>query len=169
MRITVSSGIMAGTASFAIASSRRSIIEGRRLHTIHEQLAADPFNAGGRRQRKLPDMGREEQRAEGDPQSRTAHRVSRQSGHRRDALSVDRCRRSAGTRQRRGYIERNSIALLSNFGKTPLDAASLNWRGRGCVRGESKVRDSGMWNQRHVEEDYDSAFLDVLTDLVDRT
>lgn len=62
----------------------------------------------------------------------------------------------------RAYIERNSVALLSNFGKAPLDRASEGWRGHACVRGKARVRDSGLWNQNHVDEPYDPAFLKVL-------
>ena len=62
----------------------------------------------------------------------------------------------------RGYIERNSIALLSNLGKPPLDRPSKGWRGRACDRGRARVRDSGLWNQNHVDHAYDPAFLDVL-------
>ena len=69
----------------------------------------------------------------------------------------------------RGYIERNTIALLSNLGKPPLDAASPQWRDRACDRGKARVRDSGLWNQNHVDEPYDLAFLDVLKRLVDDT
>ncbi len=64
----------------------------------------------------------------------------------------------------RGYIERNSIALLSNFNREPIDAASDNWLGNLCNR--EKVRESGLWNQNHVDEDYDEGFLDVLEKLV---
>ncbi len=66
----------------------------------------------------------------------------------------------------RGYIERNSIALLSNLGKPPLDPPSKGWRGRVCDRNKARVRDSGLWNQNHVDEDYDPRFLDVLDRLV---
>jgi hypothetical protein len=70
----------------------------------------------------------------------------------------------------RGYFERNSIALLSNFRQEkPLDPASPDWRGRTCVHGEARVRDSGLWNQRHVDEVYDPAFLDALEHMVERT
>jgi hypothetical protein len=69
----------------------------------------------------------------------------------------------------RGYLERNSIALLSNLGKPHLDPPSPGWRGRSCDRGKALVRDSGLWNQRHVDEAYDPAFLDVLARLVDKT
>lgn len=64
----------------------------------------------------------------------------------------------------RGYIERNAIALLSNSGKTPLDPPSQEWLGRQCDR--KRVRDSGLWNQNHVDESYDCAFLDELSSLV---
>ena len=42
----------------------------------------------------------------------------------------------------RGVIERNTIALLSNLGKPPLDPPSASWRGRACDRGRERVRDS---------------------------
>ena len=62
----------------------------------------------------------------------------------------------------RGYVERNAIALLSNLAKPPLDSPSSKWRGSACNRGKGLVRDSGLWNQNHVDESYDPAFLDVL-------
>jgi len=73
-----------------------------------------------------------------------------------------------GSSSQRGVIERNSIALLSNLGKPPLDPPSPDWRGRACDRGRARVRDSGLWNQNHVDEDYDPVFLDALEDLVER-
>jgi hypothetical protein len=36
----------------------------------------------------------------------------------------------AGPESRRAYIERNSIALLSNYNKVALDAPSLEWLAR---------------------------------------
>lgn len=64
----------------------------------------------------------------------------------------------------RGYIERNAIALLSNYGKEPLNPPSGNWLGRFCNR--ERVRTSGLWNQNHVDEQYDPAFLDTLERLI---
>jgi hypothetical protein len=64
----------------------------------------------------------------------------------------------------RGYIERSSIALLSNYDKPPLDPPSTNWLGRHCNR--ERVLKSGLWNQNHVEEEYDPRFLDQLESLV---
>ncbi len=65
----------------------------------------------------------------------------------------------------RGFIERNSIALLSNFGKPAFDPPSETWLGRRCNR--ERVRTSGLWNSNHVHEPYDSSFLEVLTRLID--
>jgi hypothetical protein len=66
----------------------------------------------------------------------------------------------------RGYIERNAISLLSNFGRPPLDPPSRNWLGHRCNR--ERVRTSGLWNSNHVDEDYDPAFLETLDRLIDQ-
>lgn len=70
----------------------------------------------------------------------------------------------AGPDSLRGYIERNSIALLSNYNRPPLDPPSRTWLGHRCNR--ERVRKSGLWNSNHVDEDYDPAFLNVLESLV---
>jgi hypothetical protein len=70
----------------------------------------------------------------------------------------------AGPDSRRGYVERNSIALLSNFNKPALDPPSQGWLGHHSDR--ERVRKSGLWNQNHVEADRDPAFLDTLDRLV---
>jgi hypothetical protein len=70
----------------------------------------------------------------------------------------------AGPQSLRGYIERNSIALLSNYGKPPLDPPSQGWLGHHCDR--ERVRTSGLWNSNHVDESYEPAFLDELERLV---
>jgi hypothetical protein len=64
----------------------------------------------------------------------------------------------------RGDIERNAIALLSNFGKDPLDAPSPSWLGFHCSR--ERVRASGLWNSNHVDESYDPGFLTRMEQLV---
>ena len=66
----------------------------------------------------------------------------------------------------RGYIERNAIALLSNYAKPPIDPPSPSWLGHHCNR--EKIRRSGMWNSNHVQERHDPAFLDELADLISR-
>jgi hypothetical protein len=69
-----------------------------------------------------------------------------------------------GPNSQRGYVEQNSIALLSNFNKPPLDPPSQQWLGRYSDR--ERVRKSGLWNQNHVEENYEPTFLDTLERLV---
>ena len=65
-----------------------------------------------------------------------------------------------GERSQRGFIERNAIALLSNWEKEPLDPPGASWLGHRS--GRDRVRTSGLWNSHHVDEGYDRAFLGVL-------
>ena len=69
-----------------------------------------------------------------------------------------------GPASERGFIERGSIALLSNFRGDAIDSPSSTWLGRHCNR--EKVRPSGLWNSNHVDEAHDPAFLDTLEKLV---
>jgi len=71
----------------------------------------------------------------------------------------------AGPQSLRGYIEKNAIALLSNYNKSALDPASSGWLGRDCDR--ERVRNSGLWNSNHVDDGYDADFLDELARLVE--
>jgi len=64
----------------------------------------------------------------------------------------------------RGRIERNTIALLSNMNAS-LDASSLSWLGLHSHR--HLVRNSGLWNQNHVEDEYDPKFLNDLEHLIE--
>ena len=57
----------------------------------------------------------------------------------------------------RGLIERNSIGLLGNYLRTPIDPASKKWLGTFCDR--ERVRGSGLWNNNYVDEEYDPEFL----------
>lgn len=71
----------------------------------------------------------------------------------------------------RGRIERNAIALLSNYcEEKPIDPPSSSWLGRHCerkkVQTSKKVKNSGLWNSNHVGEVYNPAFLDELKSLV---
>jgi hypothetical protein len=59
----------------------------------------------------------------------------------------------------RSYVERNSIALLSSYNKRALDPPSAGWLGHHSDR--ERVRNSGLWNQNHVEETYDPLFPDA--------
>ena len=65
-----------------------------------------------------------------------------------------------GPNSLRAHIERNAIALLSNYGKAELDPPSCRWLGSSCNR--KRVRESGLWNSNHVNEQYKPRFLKVL-------
>ncbi len=72
----------------------------------------------------------------------------------------------AGALSERAFIERNAIALLSNqFG--PIDAASTNWLGR--LSPKQPIRDSALWNVKHVTDVCDPRFLDKLESFVELT
>jgi len=67
----------------------------------------------------------------------------------------------------RGVIERNSIALLSNYNRPGLDPASPAWLGR--YSGRERVRESGLWNNNHVDETHDPGYLELLESAVNAT
>ena len=71
-----------------------------------------------------------------------------------------------GPDSQRGYVERNSIALLSNFNRTPVDPHSPSRLGHHC--NQERVRRSDLWNSNYVDKSYDLAFLDVLSALVNK-
>ena len=70
-----------------------------------------------------------------------------------------------GPDSRRGLIERNAIALLSHARTPAADAPSGRWLGAFSDR--ERVRASGLWNNNHVEENYDASFLDTMEQLMD--
>lgn len=72
-----------------------------------------------------------------------------------------------GPGSHRGVIEVSSIALLSNHGTTAIDPPSDTWLGRHC--GRDRVRSSGLWNNNHVDEQYDPSFLSLLDRYVEST
>jgi hypothetical protein len=76
--------------------------------------------------------------------------------------------RRAGTHKPARLYRANSIALLSNLEKEPLYPPSASWLGSGCDRGKARVRDSGLWNQNHVDETYDENFLNQFERMVEQ-
>lgn len=72
----------------------------------------------------------------------------------------------AGPDSNRGYIERNTISLLSNYCGTVLDLPSGDWLGNYSDR--PLVKSSGLWNQKHTKDEYDPLFLDILENLIDQ-
>lgn len=69
-----------------------------------------------------------------------------------------------GPESARRRIERGVIALLSNAVPGAADPPSAQWLGAYSDR--SLVRASGLWNNNHVEETYDPAFLDEMEALI---
>jgi hypothetical protein len=66
----------------------------------------------------------------------------------------------------RAYVERNTIALLSNYQRGTIDGRADEWLGQQS-RSEN-IRESGLWNVTHVDGHHDSAFLeDVATAVAD--
>ncbi len=70
------------------------------------------------------------------------------------------------SKSERGVIQRNAVALLSNLGtEYNIDERPGEWLGNYSP-GE-KVRDSGLWNVKHVDEEYDPEFLDIMENRVE--
>jgi hypothetical protein len=63
----------------------------------------------------------------------------------------------------RGYLESNSIALLSARAGT-IDRPSTGWL--GCDSPEAEIRESGLWNVHHVNALYQPEFLKILDSYV---
>lgn len=66
----------------------------------------------------------------------------------------------------RAYLEQNAIALLSNYGREPIDPRD-DWLGQ--YSRSAKIRASGLWNVNHVDEKYDARFLDRFAKAVRQT
>lgn len=75
-----------------------------------------------------------------------------------------------GPSSMRASIERNAIALLSNYGKLgppeAIDAPSPMWLGTYCAK--DAVRKSGPWNADHTNDNqWNQTFLDKLEHLIE--
>ena len=64
----------------------------------------------------------------------------------------------ASAKSERGYIERNAIALLSNYQKVAVDSPSKEWLGNFSAT--PTIRESGLWNTNHVDGTVDPQFLE---------
>jgi hypothetical protein len=73
----------------------------------------------------------------------------------------------AGTTSDRKLVEANAIALLTNRGRKPIDPSSPGWL--GSLSSHPAIRESGLWNVHHVDDHYDSAFLNLLEGYVEST
>lgn len=72
-----------------------------------------------------------------------------------------------GPESDRAYLERNSIALVSNYAKESIDARDEDWLGHFSPVPE--IQDSDLWNINHVGETPDPEFLDTLARYIDYT
>ncbi len=78
-------------------------------------------------------------------------------------LNVD----GKGSHQRRTWLERNAIALLSNWRSSDGDQPSEDWLGKHSAKTE--VKKSGLWNVQHVKSGYKSLLLDDLAEYINQT
>jgi hypothetical protein len=76
-----------------------------------------------------------------------------------------RAEKGPGPGSLRDVVERNTIALLSNHGRAPLDPPSPGWLCNSSDR--PRVRSSGLWNQQHIKETHDPVFLNAFEKLID--
>lgn len=72
-----------------------------------------------------------------------------------------------GTDSDRAFVERHTVALLSNRDRPTLDARREEWLGNHSR--SSAIRASGLWNVEHTDRTHDPAFLDMFADAVART
>ena len=72
-----------------------------------------------------------------------------------------------GPDSKRGYVELNSIGLLSNywFQDEMIDPASSSWLGKFAKNED--IQHSGLWNSDHVRDGYDPYFLDYFQARID--
>lgn len=67
----------------------------------------------------------------------------------------------------RAYVERNAIAMASNYRREAIDPRADEWLGIDSP--SEKIQNSGLWNVDHVDDSYDPAFLDRLARAIDET
>ena len=78
-------------------------------------------------------------------------------------ISVDD---EASAASRRSYLESNSIGLLTAT-TPPIDPPSANWL--GSFSPVACIRETGLWNIKHIGKVYDPAFLELLEECVKAT
>ncbi|WP_435064166.1 hypothetical protein [Halobaculum sp. EA56] len=72
-----------------------------------------------------------------------------------------------GPESDRAYIERNTIALVSNYASETIDPRTDDWLGRDSPRAD--IPQAGPWNSEYVDEEYDPAVLDRLERAIEDT
>jgi hypothetical protein len=69
-----------------------------------------------------------------------------------------------GATSDRGVIEAGSIAALSQLANRAADPPSSDWLGNHAARRD--IRNSGLWNVRHVTDPVSDRFLERLANWV---
>ena len=69
----------------------------------------------------------------------------------------------------RSRIERNSVALLSNYYDKATDKPSETWLGNTRRHKSGAIKKSGLWNIHYVRKRYDSKFLKDLASRIEQT
>jgi len=72
-----------------------------------------------------------------------------------------------GSDSDRAYIEQNTISLVSNYEKTPIDTRRDDWIGEYSASQE--IQESGLWNVDYVDQRYDSGLLTRFKRYVEQT
>jgi hypothetical protein len=72
-----------------------------------------------------------------------------------------------GPKSDRKYIKQNAIALVSNYQKKSIDQRNEDWLGNDSSC--RKIRNSGLWNINHIDDQYEPAFLDRLDKAISDT
>ena len=67
----------------------------------------------------------------------------------------------------RTRLERNAIALLSNWHNHGLDRHSPSWL--GLCSGKPEIKQSGLWNVQHTKSSYKRSFLDDFKTCIEQT
>lgn len=68
---------------------------------------------------------------------------------------------------RRACLERNLIALLSNYERESIDPRDTSWLGKHSP--SDAIRRSGLWNVNHVTEEYEPSFLETFESQIKET
>jgi len=68
----------------------------------------------------------------------------------------------------RAVISNNTVALLSNYNRQPIDPPSETWLGQYAHSKGDRIRQSGLWNVDHTDDDYDPDFLEILKHWIGR-
>ena len=103
-----------------------------------------------------------ERKGEADSQRRQEALVNRRIGQM--SLVFLPVEDASGADSLRACIPRNTVALLTGYVEGWIEPPSPHWVGNHSS--SERVRCSGLWNRKNVDDSVDPRFPDVLHDLV---